>query len=205
MLFESIHMKDNSTFEIPIPQNYRDCYLLIKSDIYRRHGKVFSFWKILFRTVLLPCSSEAMLVYFRLCKHKKGLLYFYARAMYKITSFLWNCEIPCKTKIGFAFYTAHGMCIVINGGTIIGNNVSISQIVNIGTSKSTPAIIGDNVYIAPMTAIVEDVEIGFNAVVGAGAVVTKDVPANHTVAGVPAKILSDKPNGKWHYWDYKNK
>ena len=145
-----------------------------------------------------------MLVYFRLCKYKKGFLYPLARFLYKKTSFLWLCDIPLTTKIGYGFYIGHGMCIVINSGTIIGNNVNVSQFLNIGTNHQTPAIIGNNVYIAPMVALVENVEIGFNSIVGAGAVVTKDVPANHTVAGVPAKIISDKYHHKWHYWEKSN-
>jgi len=195
-------MRDGSSFNIPIVTNYGDCLVLIQSDLYRRHELVFSLWRIIIRTILLPCSKESMLVYFRLCKHKQGLLYYYARIMYMISSFLWHFDVPIHTRIGFGFYIAHGMCIVINKGTIIGNNVNVSQFLNIGTNKETPAIIGDNVYIAPMTAIVENVEIGFNSIVGAGAVVTKDVPAYHTVAGVPAKIISEKSTKKWHY--YKN-
>lgn len=93
------------------------------------------------------------------------------------------------------------MCVVINGGTVIGNNVNISQFLNIGTNKDTPAIIGDNVYIAPMVAIVENVEVGTCSIVGAGAVVTKDVPAYCTVAGVPAKKISDKYREKKYSWN----
>ena len=205
MLYESIKMRDNSSFEIPVVQNYRDCLALIRSDLYRRHEKVLSLRQIIIKMILHPCSKESMLAYFRLCKHRKGFLFYYFKFMYNYSSFLWHCEIPYTTKIGFGFYIGHGMCIVINAGTIIGNNVCVSQFLNIGTNNNTPAIIGNNVYIAPMTAIVENVEIGFNAIVGAGAVVTKDVPANHTVAGVPAKIVSDKFREKWHFWEYPNK
>lgn len=200
MLYETIHMRDGSSFNIPIIQNYKDCIILIQSDLYRIHEKVFSPWRIVFRTILFPCSKESMLVYFRLCKHKKGLLFFYARLMYMLSSFLWHFDVPIYCRVGFGFYIGHGMCIVINRGTIIGNNVNVSQFLSIGTNKNTPAIIGDNVYIAPMTAIVENVEIGFNSIVGAGAVVTKDVPANHTVAGVPAKIISERFTERWHYY-----
>ena len=92
--------------------------------------------------------------------------------------------------------------MVVNGGTIIGNNVNLTQFLNIGTNHNTPAIIGDNVYIGPHVSIIEDVKIGNNASVGAGAVVTKDVPDNATIAGVPAKVLNyDNPgryvNRRW--------
>ncbi len=87
--------------------------------------------------------------------------------------------------------------MVVNPGTIIGNNVNLSQFVNIGTNHNTPAIIGDNVYIAPHVSIVEDVKIGNNVSIGAGAVVTKDIPENATAAGVPAKILNFNQSGRY--------
>ena len=200
MNYESICFRDHSHIEIPIPQNYKDCIMLIQSDLYRYYERVFGVRSIIIKTLFHPFSVNSMLVYFRLCKYKKGLLYPYARIMYSINSLLHLCQIPHKLKVGFGFYISHGICIVVNGGTIIGNNVSISQFLNIGTNHNTPAIIGDNVYIAPMVAIVENVEIGSNSRIGAGAVVTKDVQANSTFAGVPAKKISDNFNEKWHYW-----
>lgn len=48
---------------------------------------------------------------------------------------------------------------------------------------------GKNVWVGSNSTILQGVTIGDNAVVGAGAVVTKDVPANVVVGGVPAKII----------------
>ena len=87
--------------------------------------------------------------------------------------------------------------MVVNGGTVIGNNVNLSQFLSIGTNHETPAIIGDNVYIGPHVSIVEDVKIGSNSTIGAGAVVTKDVPENATVAGVPAMVLNYNSPGRY--------
>jgi serine O-acetyltransferase len=107
--------------------------------------------------------------------------------------------LPTRTKIGYGFSIGAqgGMCIAINGGTIIGNNVNISQFVNIGTNSNTYAIIGDNVYIGPHTCVVEDVKIGNNATIGAGAIVTRDIPENATAAGVPAKVLNYDNPGRY--------
>ena len=109
--------------------------------------------------------------------------------MYKRASIRFGIDIPSSTRIGFGLYIGHGMAIVVNGGTIIGNNVNLSQFLNIGTNSNSPAIIGDEVYIAPQVSIVEDVNIGNYAIIGAGAVVTKDSPEGATVAGVPARVL----------------
>ena len=120
-----------------------------------------------------------------------------ALLMHKHLTAKYGIQIPRNTKIGYGLYIGHGVGIVINGGTVIGNNVNISQFLSIGTNKCTPAVIGDNVYIGPNVCIVEDVHIGNNATVGAGAVVVKDVPENATVAGVPAKVISYNNPGRF--------
>ncbi len=80
--------------------------------------------------------------------------------------------------------------MVISEDTIIGNNVNVSQFLNIGTNCCTPALIGDNVYLGPAVCVVEDVTIGENAVIGAGAVVSRSIPANATAVGVHAKVVN---------------
>jgi len=52
-----------------------------------------------------------------------------------------------------------------------------------------PVVIGDNVWIGMNSIILKGVRIGDNSVVGAGAVVSRDVPANTVVAGNPARIV----------------
>lgn len=56
--------------------------------------------------------------------------------------------------------------------------------------KSSEVIIEDNVWIGAKTTILKGVRIGTGSVVAIGAVVTKDVPPNSVVAGVPAKVIS---------------
>ena len=50
-------------------------------------------------------------------------------------------------------------------------------------------VLGKNVWVGAHATILPGVTIGDNAVIAAGAVVTKDVPANAVVGGVPAKVL----------------
>ena len=112
----------------------------------------------------------------------------------------YKIAISWRTDIGEGLCLGDGMCMVVNPMTKIGKNCNLSQFVNIGTNHNTPAIIGDYVYIGPMTCIVENVHIGNNVTIGAGSVVTKDIPDNATVAGVPARVLNYNNPGRyvWH-------
>lgn len=65
------------------------------------------------------------------------------------------------------------------------------------SNEGRAAVIGDNVYIGPNTCIVEDVNIGNNATIGAGSVVTKDIPSNATAAGNYAKVLNFNNPGRY--------
>ncbi len=57
--------------------------------------------------------------------------------------------------------------------------------------KPSPVIIGDNVWIGACVTIVPGVTIGDNAIIAAGAVVTKNVEPNTVVGGVPAKFIKN--------------
>ncbi len=104
----------------------------------------------------------------------------------------YHIDIKRWCDIGYGLYLSHGMCIVINGATKIGNNVNISQFVNIGTNDPAyHATIGDNVYIGPLSSIVGGVTIGDNVTIGANSLVNKDIPENATAAGVPAHVLNN--------------
>jgi acetyltransferase-like isoleucine patch superfamily enzyme len=90
--------------------------------------------------------------------------------------------------------------ISIGNGSMIGMNVTIATL-NHGLSIETrnitypsPVIIGKNVWIGSNATILPGVTIGDNSVVAAGAVVTKDVPKNTVVAGVPAKVVKEINN-----------
>lgn len=62
-------------------------------------------------------------------------------------------------------------------------------------------IIGDNVFLGENATVLRNVRIGNNCIIGAGAVVTKDIPDNSVAAGVPAKVIM----GLEQYYDLKKK
>ena len=94
------------------------------------------------------------------------------------------------------------------GGVDIGDLVMIGPNVNIISTghpvepskrrayvEAKPIVIEKNVWIATAVTILGGVTVGENSVIGAGAVVTKDVPANSFVAGVPAKVIRSLEDG----------
>lgn len=61
-------------------------------------------------------------------------------------------------------------------------------------SRSAPVVIGEDVWLGARSVVLPGVTIGDGAIVGAGAVVTKDVPPNAIVGGVPARIIGERRN-----------
>ena len=59
------------------------------------------------------------------------------------------------------------------------------------------AIIGNNVYIGPMTCLIEGVHIGENSLIGAGSIVTKDVYSNSTVVGNPGRVIGENKHPEY--------
>lgn len=137
------------------------------------------------------------------CKKSKPfrLLFPLAYFLYRRSMIKYGIGIPYRTKIGKGFYIGHFGGIVVNSNVIIGHNVNLSHGVTIGQGgdegeKGCP-IIGNNVYIGPNSTIIGKIRIGDGSAIGANAFVNKDVPANTTVGGVPAKIISNK--GSFNY------
>ncbi len=107
--------------------------------------------------------------------------------------------------VGKGVFINSGCCFQDQGGIEIGDNCLIGQQVVIATLNHNlspdkrkdmipkPVKIGKNVWVGAHATILSGVEIGDNAVIAAGAVVTKDVPPNTVVGGVPAKIIKKIP------------
>lgn len=109
-----------------------------------------------------------------------------------LTFLLFNSVLPYTTQIGKESRLAYGgIGVVVHGRSVIGERVLIGQGVTIGRSldpEDFPSI-GDDVYISAGARIIGNIKVGNNVIIGANAVVNKDVPNNCIVVGVPAKIL----------------
>lgn len=107
------------------------------------------------------------------------------RKIYKDTSSLF---INRSCEIGGGLFLQHCFSTIVDAN--IGTDCWINQQVTIGYKDDggIPTI-GDNVHICAGAKVLGDIKIGNNVIVGANAVVVKDVPDNCVVGGVPAKII----------------
>jgi serine O-acetyltransferase len=85
----------------------------------------------------------------------------------------------------------HYGTIVVSDTAVVGRNCRIHADVNIGVANGAAPTIGDRVYIGPGAKIFGGIVIGDDVAIGANAVVNRDVPSGVSVAGVPAKVVSD--------------
>ena len=107
-------------------------------------------------------------------------------------SFL-SIDISDGAKIGPGFYIAHSGAIVIGTGVRAGKNFSIRQGVTCGGSGnnglSHPSF-GDNVILSAGVKCIGSIKVGNNVIIGANAVVTKNIDDNSRVVGIPAKTIN---------------
>ena len=128
-----------------------------------------------------------------------------ARIISQLSRFLTGIEIHPKAKIGKNLFIDHGMGVVIGETSEIGDNVTIYHMVTLGgispsinsdsqrQIKRHPTLM-DNVVVGSGAQILGPVVIGENAKIGANAVVTKDVPNNAVMIGIPARNVGTTSN-----------
>ena len=93
-----------------------------------------------------------------------------------------------RHSIGPGFSIAHSGLLVVHPDARIGARCRIHQGVTIGAGKGGAPVIGDDVFIGPNAVILGGVRIGDRAFIYPSAVVTKDVPDDHSAAGIPATV-----------------
>ena len=101
----------------------------------------------------------------------------------------YRCVFSAYAVIDESIILPHPMNIVIGRDVIIGKNCTIYQDVTIGQNNEKFPVIGDNVTIYTGAKVIGNIKVGNNSVIGANAVVIKDVPDNSVVAGVPARVI----------------
>lgn len=177
---------------------------LIASDLARftqtfeLRGQPYSRRRIFWESVIFKAGFQAVLLY-RVSHwlYQRGWIYppwFLSRVSIAIT----GAEIEFNARIGPGMFVSHPVGIVVGRGTVIGSNVTLFQGVTFGVKSWHPDAItkfprvGNKCYFFTDAAVLGDVTIGDNCIVGAHAVVTSDLPDGSLALGIPAKIYPDK-------------
>lgn len=176
--------------------SYQHFSTYIRADLYRYTGQTG--WRSFWPNVLLRAGFKYTYL-MRLCRFLYGKrlwlpLYVVAKVLLRHYRFRYGIDIPAMTQVGPGLYIGHSGGIVVNTEAIIGKNCNLSPNtvigqVNRGPNRGVPTI-GDYVYIGPNVNIIGNISVGHHVAIGAGAVVTKDVPDYGVAVGVPAKVVS---------------
>jgi len=177
----------------------------IKADLFRYTGT--STLKALLKAWRSP--TFRFLFFFRMVTSSKKYSFkwilsfpFYRRHFLK-----YGLQIPTSVKIGKGLLLPHFGGIVINSGSVIGENCNILQGVtlgNINTGKNKGApIIGNEVYIGPGAIIVGGIKVGEDVLIAGNAFVNFDVPPHSIVIGNPGTIIA-KENATKNYISRKS-
>lgn len=175
-----------------------DIAYLVRSDLYRYAGSVGV--RVFFRHYFADPGFRFS-VWFRTYQwaRRRPCLRFGVRQLISLAlrrqTYRFGISISPDARIGPGLYIGHFGGIVVNKDVVIGKNLNISHDVtlgqvNRGSRKGCPTI-ADNVYIGPGAKVLGRIHVGAHAAIGANAVVTRDVPENTSVAGVPARVISD--------------
>ncbi|MBP2615311.1 sugar O-acetyltransferase [Chryseobacterium jejuense] len=115
------------------------------------------------------------------------------------------CDYGYNIEVGENFYANHNLVILDCARVTFGDNVFIgpncsfytaghpldAKQRNAGLEYAHPITVGDNVWLGGNVVVLPGVTIGNNAVIGAGSVVTKDIPENVVAVGNPCRIVKN--------------
>ena len=125
------------------------------------------------------------------------------------------CDYGVNTSVGKNFYCNYD-CVFLDCGKItVGDNVMLGPKVaryavnhaidpavrSQGHDYPVPITIGSNVWIGGSVVVCPGVTIGDNTVIGAGSVVTKDIPSNVVAAGNPCRVIRPITQEDTDYWN----
>lgn len=174
---------------------------LILSDLERISVRFKGGLWPLYYMLTIPGFSTALLHRLSHAFYERGFLGRHLGLFFwHLNLFMHSCDISYRAVIGAGLFIPHPIGIVIGSG-YIGNNFTVYQNTTVGlrtaleyqASRSAYPALGDNVILSAGASILGPIKIGNNAIIGANAVVLKDVPDNATAVGVPARVIPKKP------------
>lgn len=190
--------------------DFKKFNVFIRSDLYRYAGNS-KFSSFLYHIILSPgfIYSFWMRTSAFLSSHLLSRICIFPLAwlILRHYEFKFGFAISFRTRIGPGFYLGHNGGIVVSDHVVIGRNCNLSHQVTLGVAnrgerQGTP-MIGDDVYIGPGAKVIGKIFVGDRAAIGANCVVTRDVPENGVVVGIPGKVISQNGSaGYIHNTDY---
>jgi serine O-acetyltransferase len=145
-------------------------------------------WKATFKT-LLSDGTAAMFWYRVMQWSRRWRLVPLELVCNKMLTWCCGCVIGRGAEFGPRFVLIHSNGVVINGGVAGGCDVKIEHQVTIGAERREFPTFGNRIFLGAGAKVVGGIVIGDDVVVGANAVVVKDVPSNSTAVGVPARCI----------------
>lgn len=146
--------------------------------------------------ILYP-SVHALIAYRISNKLYRKKHFFMARLVSQLSRGFTGIEIHPGATIGKGLFIDHGMGVVIGETAVVGDHVLMYHGATLGATgkdnsgKRHPTV-GNNVIIGSGVKVLGNVTIGDNSKIGSNAVVLKDIPANSTAVGIPAKVVEKK-------------
>ncbi len=144
------------------------------------------------RLEVLTCYAGLHAVWAHVAIHRLWEAGFHltARLLSQFVRFMTGVEIHPGAKLGRRVVIDHGMGVVIGETAEVGDDVHMYHGVTLGGNSPKPEkrhpTLGDGVVVGANATLLGDIRVGDDARVGAGSVLTKDVPAGETWVGVPA-------------------
>lgn len=180
-------------------QSFRLTRALIQSDLYRYAGSVrmAAFLRhYLFTPGFRYSAVMRLCFYLKQRRRTRWTLYPPFKLLLLRYRYKYGIAIPEYTRVGPGLFINRFGGVMINGDAVIGANCNITHGSMLGQLNRGPhtgsPVLGDEVFLAAGCKVIGHIRIGDRAAVGANAVVTKDVPVEGVVGGIPAKLLSTK-------------
>ncbi|MBB3083216.1 serine O-acetyltransferase [Geodermatophilus sabuli] len=145
---------------------------------------------------------QLVLVLFRLAQRARGgggvprrLLAAPLMLLYRVVALrFFGIDLPVSTAVGRGLAVHHGMGLVVNRATRIGDHVTLRHTTTLGSRRTDADCpeLASHVDVGPHSVLLGAISVGRGAVIGAGSVVLQDVPPAASVAGNPARVLSTR-------------
>lgn len=190
---------------------YSECKKLIKEDFVRigknngGGGKKLGFVRYLITNASFQITFWMRIGGWLSCRKDvfSRILLVLVSIIHKHNQYKTGIQIAMGHPVKGGLMFPHFSGIVINGGAKIGRNCTILHGVTIGSvrgPKGGVPTIGDNVVIATGSAVIGNVSVGNNVMIGAHSLVLQDIPDSAVVVGNPARIVSMDGAEKTKYY-----